>query len=296
MTPDASRLVLGTAQLGLHYGISNRTGMPSQVAATQIVRAAWEGGINTFDTAHAYGRSQEVLGRALADIGVKDQARVVSKFPVDQPLDPDGVFNAVHDILVILGIPCLEAMLFHRDVVVESWDRIYDSLEALRAEGLVRSFGVSTYEPMRALAALECDGLNVLQVPGNLLDRRFDSAGFMHAAVTRGVTVYLRSVFLQGLLLMDPDALPAKVRFARDAVRRIAVAADEYGLDRDELALCYARDRWPHAKILVGAETPEQVRRNVEIWKRPALEKSRLQDVEKCVGEVDERVVRPDRW
>lgn len=282
--------------MGQNYGIANRIGMPSTVTAVQIVRAAWEGGIQTFDTAHAYGRSEELLGFSLAELGISDKAKLISKFPIDQAIDSSALRQAVYASLKLLGVSCLEAMLFHRDNVIESWDSITDICERLRVEGLVRKFGVSTYEPKRGLAALGCHGLGALQVPGNLMDRRFDSAGIFDEAVARGMMIYLRSVFLQGLLLMDPDDLPARVAFTADAIRRTALLADEFGIARDELALCYVRDRWPQVAVLVGAESPEQVRRNVMLWRRPVLKPDMLAHIEKSVEKADERIIRPDQW
>ena len=234
MNVQSLRLVLGTVQLGQNYGIANCTGMPVPSTAIQIIRTAWDGGIRTFDTAHAYGASQEVLGRAIAESGIEDEARIVSKFPVNQPLDSQAIRKAVNDALAVLEIPCLEAMLFHRDNVIESWGQVCDTLEGMREDGLIRHYGISSYDPEHALAALDCRGLDAVQVPGNLLDRRFDSAGFMAEAIEHDVTVYLRSVFLQGLLLMNPDTLPAKVEFANDVVGKVAQVAEQYGLDRDE--------------------------------------------------------------
>jgi aryl-alcohol dehydrogenase-like predicted oxidoreductase len=84
-----SRIILGTAQLGMDYGIANRVGQPDQRTATAIIESAWRHGIRHFDTAQAYGASERVLGQALRDLGVSDQAHVASKLSAQ--LDPAQV-------------------------------------------------------------------------------------------------------------------------------------------------------------------------------------------------------------
>ena len=77
---QSSRLVLGTAQLGMHYGIANKTGQPDMLAVKSMITGAWEGGVREFDTGQAYGESESVLGKALNALGITREARVISKF------------------------------------------------------------------------------------------------------------------------------------------------------------------------------------------------------------------------
>jgi aryl-alcohol dehydrogenase-like predicted oxidoreductase len=57
-----SKLCLGTAQLGLDYGVNNLTGKPRFEESRAIIQTALESGITAFDTAPAYGDSEEILG------------------------------------------------------------------------------------------------------------------------------------------------------------------------------------------------------------------------------------------
>ena len=72
-----SRLVLGTAQLGTHYGIANRTGVPEPERAISIIEEAIHTGIREFDTDQAYGKSEAIPGTVLAEPGVIDQGTLV---------------------------------------------------------------------------------------------------------------------------------------------------------------------------------------------------------------------------
>jgi len=60
-----SKLVLGTAQLCLDYGIANKSGKPEENKAFEIMKYAAENGINYFDTAYSYGNSETTIGKFL---------------------------------------------------------------------------------------------------------------------------------------------------------------------------------------------------------------------------------------
>ena len=76
-----SKLMLGTVQFGLNYGVANTTGKPSFEAAKTILKAAYDGGVTALDTAPEYGDSEEVIGRALAELGLTDRFKIVTKIP-----------------------------------------------------------------------------------------------------------------------------------------------------------------------------------------------------------------------
>ena len=76
-----SKMQLGTVQFGLDYGIANTSGKPSYETARDIIAVAWEGGINTLDTAAAYGDSEEVIGRVLAELNLQGEMQIISKVP-----------------------------------------------------------------------------------------------------------------------------------------------------------------------------------------------------------------------
>ena len=74
-----SVLSLGTAQLGLSYGINNTDGKPDEKKAFEILDCALENGINTLDTAAAYGESEQVIGRWLKTKAPSRRPFVVTK-------------------------------------------------------------------------------------------------------------------------------------------------------------------------------------------------------------------------
>lgn len=270
---SATSLWLGTAQLGLRYGIANRSGRPSTTEARAIVDQAFSCDYAGFDTARAYGESEVVLGACLQ--GREPDARVVTK--LDPSVDVTGaaaIREAVRLSLARLGRMRLWGLLLHREDLLSSWPGATGrALRGLVDEGLVAHIGVSVYSPHAALAALAADGLDLIQLPANCVDRRMERAGIAARAAERGVQVHVRSAFLQGLLLMAADAVPARIPRARAAVAALDEFVCRHGLERRTFALQYVRYKWPGAGIVVGAESSAQVAEN-----RCALDAARLDD------------------
>lgn len=293
----STSLVLGTVQLGLPYGIANKIGQPSQDVAADVVRTAWASGIREFDTAQDYGTSEEILGKAFAQLGVSSQAKVISK--IDPQIDhgnPQAMAKAIEGSLKRLGMPCLWGLMIHKEEFLSQWPKgMGKILRDFVTAGKVKHIGVSVYSPDRALEALNMEGIDMIQAPSNILDRRFEKKKFFEQAAQRKKQVYIRSVFLQGLILMEPDALSGDMLFARPVLEKITALARELKVTRNELALGYLKERIPGAKLLIGAQMPEQILENLLAWeKEPAANLVSL--VLEHFDQVDEKILNPILW
>lgn len=292
-----SRLVLGTAQLGMPYGIANKSGKPDYASAISIVQTAWENGISEFDTAHAYGESEQILGRIFTELGIVQKARVTTKLQsIKAPGVEKPLCRFVEDSLERLKIPKIECLLLHREDMLDALDdRLKEDLSALVRKGYVRYLGVSVYSPDRAMQVLGCNLFDVIQLPASILDRRFHRAGIFEAAKDHDCRVYIRSVFLQGLVLMKGEDVPEKMASVKPVLEKLDSLALRYRLTRQAIALLYIREKFAHANVIFGAEAPEQVRENARCWKlkTPA---GLVSDLEDAVPELDESILNPARW
>ena len=290
-------LVLGTAQLGLPYGIANRTGQPNQAVATAIIREAWENGIQEFDTAQGYGESEQVLGKSLLQLNLSSKVKVITKpHPLLDHLDPDILENAITASLKNIGVPQIYGIMLHREEMLALWHKgLAEILSRLVAKGMVQKVGVSVYSPEKAMEAINTDGIDMVQIPTNILDRRFEKAGVFEIAKEKKKEVYIRSVFLQGLLLMDAGAVPDKMAFAIPVIEEFESLSKEFGLTRHEISLGYIKFKMPNAHVVFGAEKKEQVTKNLAAWQK---------DVPELLGEkvrtifsnVNEQILNPHLW
>ena len=290
-------LILGTAQMGMNYGIGNRTGRPSDGEIRAIVAAAWGAGIRKFDTAQAYGDSEVVLGQALHYLKLSEKARIVTK--IDTPADPTDkkkLRKTITESLNRLGVSRLHGLMWHREQVL---DLLSEELQATMAdfieEGILEHWGVSLYTPARALQAIDAGVFDLLQVPANVLDRRFETVGVFDRAEERGMQIHVRSVFLQGLLLMEIEAIPEAMNFSLPVLNLFKEICAEMDRPRHEIALQYIKSRFPGARVIMGAETTQQVRENVNAWSG-IMTDSWMKRIEEAFAGVGESVVDPTKW
>lgn len=266
------KLALGTAQLGLDYGVANTTGKISPDEARAIMACARESGVGMLDTAVAYGDSEARLGQ----LGVAG-FEVVSKLPAvpDDVGDVRAwVFGLVRQSLDLLQTPRLYGLLLHRPIqLTESrGSEIAEALAAVKAEGLVLKTGVSIHVPSALDALYPTYRPDIVQAPLNLFDTRLVQSGWTRRLHADGVELHVRSIFLQGVLLMPPAERPE--RFARWAEHFALYDAwmNAHGKDATDVCVGYALSFPEVARVIVGVDTAAQLRRIVAATRTDAME------------------------
>ena len=297
MSADSSSLVLGTVQLGVPYGIANKTGQPGQVMATHIIRTAWENGIREFDTAQDYGLSERVLGNAFEELGISREVKVISKFnPGLDHLDSKALYTALEKSLNLLKVPSLYAIMVHSEDLLPLWNQgLRDIIRDFQLEGKVKKAGFSVYKPSKAIDALYAEDVELVQVPTNILDRRFENAGVFDLAKEMSKTIYIRSVFLQGLILMKADEIPGDMEFARPVLKKVNALTEEFSATPQEIALGYLKEKLPEAKLIFGVDTPGQLAENINCWERK-LPANLIPMASKYFEQIDETILNPTLW
>lgn len=292
-----NRLVLGTVQLGMPYGINNPLGQPSLEEACAIVGEAWRAGISEFDTAQAYGTSEEVLGQIFDKLKISAQVKVISKIdPCLNIKDRNALDAGLERSLRRLRQQKLAALMLHHESQMDDWEKdLGDWLIRQKSEGKFTAIGVSVYTPSKAFEALENSVVDFVQVPANIIDRRFENEGIFRRAQELGKKIYIRSIFLQGLLLMEPHRLAGSMMFARSAVENVHALAARAKISSVELCFGYVMAKWPMASIVFGADTSEQVHENVCLA-YTCLDARVFQEADKALGCDDEQILCPGRW
>lgn len=265
------KLALGSAQFGMPYGINNRVGQVPQQAIKLILKYASSVGINTIDTAISYGSSEQVLGYT----GVK-RFRVVSKLPPipnDIQNIQDWMFVEIKSSLKRLRILSLDAIMLHQpnQVFGPMGKKILSSLEAVKKAGLVKKLGVSIYDPADLNELFSIYNFDIIQCPLNILDRRLVDSGWLKKLNTNGVEVHTRSSFLQGLLLMERDKIPAKFEIWKYYWDKWDEWIRDNNISRIRACLAYCLSCKGIDKIIVGVDQESQLREIVDIAESKAL-------------------------
>lgn len=288
-----SRLMLGTVQFGLDYGIANRNGQVPYAEVVKILDLAIRSGITCLDTAASYGASEEVLGRALAELGAPASLRLVSKIPplpADHPDVERGrlIAETLSRSLERLRVNALHACLFHSEDDLDS----LPLLQAACRDGAARHVGVSLNA--RRLPALP-DGCTAVQIPMNMLDARY-------AALTRATSsprrlqTYARSAYLQGLLLLDEREIPASLAELLPAIAPLSAIRLRHGWSRQEFYLRYMLSVPGIDNIVFGVDSLAQLRENLELAARGPLPDPVCAEIRQHQCELPDTLICPSRW
>jgi len=168
--------------------------------------------------------------------------------------------------LDLLGVPALYGLMLHREEQLDLLDGPLGAcLHGLVAAGIVRALGISVYSPNRALQALKHPSVSLVQLPASLFDRRFEAAGVFTLARKLGKEIHVRSALLQGVLCMDPEALPAPLAPLVPTLTAFHGICEDHVLPPAALALAWTLRCYPDSFVLFGVETPEQVRQNLDM-------------------------------
>lgn len=275
---NANKLVLGTVQFGLQYGI-NSAGRPSTEQVSDILDNAKAGSIQILDTSSAYGNAEEVLG----DVKAGSSFKIVSKYPkCDQ-----SVADTFNNSLKVLGVDHLYGYLLHHFEVYRENKAVWNDFIQLQKEGKVDRIGFSLYEPWELDLILN-DGIpfSLIQVPFNIFDRQFEP--YFQKLKEMGVEIHVRSTFLQGLFFKDRNTLPEKL----EPLKTYLFALDEYskqtGLSVAKIALNYNLQNPFIDGVLIGVDTNEQLKTNFSSVSDKVI------DVNFDVKETD--LLKPINW
>lgn len=295
---ELSSLMLGTVQFGMTYGIANRIGQPSYQDARDILACAYEGGVNCLDTAAEYGTSEEVIGKALAELGIADEIMVVTKIwkkmdACDSASAADAVIEqSVLRSLERLKLDVLPICLLH----AEEHFRYIESLLRLKDKGLVRHVGVSVMTP-KATSAIIASGLaEAVQIPTNVLDHRYTRSGICDRAKDAGVALFVRSVYLKGLLLMPEEDIPYQVAEVIPYRRKVEALANEAGMGLGELAMRYVLGLPGLTCALAGVESVPQMRENVALVSKGPLDAALMAAISDAMPILPDKILKPNKW
>jgi aryl-alcohol dehydrogenase-like predicted oxidoreductase len=254
------RLALGSVQFGLLYGVANQVGQVSRDEVTEILDHAWAAGVDTLDTAIGYGDSEAILG----EIGV-DRWKVITKLPEIPETCADvtsWVQDSVADSLGRLGVSRLRGLLLHcpKQLLGPYGDELYRALVFVRDQGKIEKIGVSVYGPDELDVIWPSYQFDLVQVPFNILDRRLVSSGWLNRLHQAGIEVHVRSVFLQGLLLMDAANRPVKFNLWQSLWDDWHSWLAEHALTPLQACLNFATSQPEINRVVVGVDSLEQFR------------------------------------
>lgn len=299
-----TELGLGTVQLGLPYGPNAERGLMPPSEAHSILNLAVQSGIRFFDTAIQYGESERRLGGF--DFSKGEGIEISSKIPsVSKEIysNPskykEYVFLEVKQSLQRLKLPAFSLLQFHQcdEDFLES-PAFAGVVKELIEQGVARSVGVSVYTPDEALCALDVKGVSALQVPVNLLDRRFISEPVF--SQIRHARLIGRSIFLQGLLLEKSPLPQGKLRGDLERVKAEAIVLSRNAncsLEGAALSFIF-QEVEGLSQAIIGVDSSEMLKHNLEVFKKLPKESLNIGNVFAELAEeaTQKGLVDPRNW
>lgn len=280
-----NKLVLGTVQFGLDYGINNCTGKVTESEVSKILSLAKKEGINNIDTSYAYGDSEVVLGKVITDTHY--DFRVVSKYPPSKY----SVIELFKKTLERLQSNNIYGYLIHDFEFYQSHPEIWTEMKFLRNNGMVEKIGFSLYT-VNELEFLLNHGIDfdVLQFPYNLLDRQFES--YFPLLKKMNVEIYTRSVFLQGLFFKELENIPSSISPLKSYLHEIHQYCSSKGMSVEQCALSFVLRNFHIDGVLIGVDNALQLEKNIEVAKNTV-------DVAEFVSPIKKEeyyLLNPSNW
>jgi hypothetical protein len=225
-----------------------------------MLQLAGANGIDTLDTAIAYGESETCLG----EVGSQG-FKLVTKLPA-VPVGcfdiSDWVQEQVAASLSRLGVNAVYGLLLHhpQQLLETGGEVIYQVLQELKKNGQVQKVGVSVYAPGELEALIPRYRFDLVQAPFNLVDRRLLTSGWLQRLKDEGVEIHTRSAFLQGLLLMPQSTIPKEFEVWSELWRTWHEWLEQSELTPLQACLRYALSFSQISKVIVGVDNLAQLK------------------------------------
>lgn len=281
------KLVLGTVQFGLRYGINNQSGVPDDNELSSIFKLAKSVGIEFLDTAQGYGNAEDRIG-SLAN----DTFRLITKF---KKLDsPFPLLKELKCSLKKLNTNSIYGYMAHDGHALIENPTWWEGLLISKEQGLVKKIGYSLYTVNQLDALLSKQMIpDIIQLPYNIFDRRFES--YFIELRRMGVEIHTRSVFLQGLYFMSPEGLPSKIKSLQPAIHELINISSEFEIPIGTIALNYVIQNPLIDKVVIGVDSEIQLKQNIEMLNQSELPSCLVNNINSiCID--DKSLLNPVNW
>lgn len=258
------KLSLGTAQFGSVYGINNTFGKVSPSEVKNIITIMRESGANSIDTAMSYGNAEKILG----NIGVTDFDIVtkLSKVPRNLKNVKNWSIQRIKNSLQNLKLESVHGILLHdvNEIFKYYGSELIEGLQLAKQLGLTRKIGISIYDPITIYNIRKVFKFDIIQAPLNICDRRLATDGWLKELQAMGVEIHVRSLFLQGLLLLRADELPTQFSKYKLVWGKKDELLKQLNISGVDACLSYVNEFKEIARYIVGLESTMQLREIIE--------------------------------
>ncbi|CEG22556.1 General stress protein 69 [Planococcus massiliensis] len=252
--------------------------LPQELQEAQaIIDAAVSSGINYFDTADLYnkGRNEELVGKLLKP----HRQHVVLATKVGNQWNPDSeevkwnatkpyILEQVHNSLRRLQTDYIDLYQLHGGMITDSIDETIEAFEALKKDGLIREYGISSIRPNVIMQYLEKSDIRSIMMQYSLLDRRPEE--YLEEIQKAGRSVVTRGSLAKGLLTNEGIARAMKtgsyMAYQERELTKTIKQLMEIHPNLHALSLHSVLKQPAIASIVAGASSPSQIEDTVKAY------------------------------
>lgn len=296
-----AKMCLGTVQFGMKYGVNNQIErQPTWQESFEMIDYALENGIDTIDTARAYGEAELVLGEYFENHPQKrSKVKVISKLRPNILEENCDVQSLVEEeckaSLKRMHLEQLNGYLLHTPEYIYNQE-VLEALCVLKKQGLVENIGVSIYDLKEGLAAVNTGIVDYIQLPYSVLDQRGSKESFFRKAKEAGITIFTRSAFLQGLFMMQYNEIPSHLKESIPYIKIFEDVRKKYQLSRSEALLHFVKEEPDIDYLVFGVEKKEQLMEDMTSFGKKIDAKAFINEIKLKIGDVDKSIIFPSLW
>lgn len=293
MIPDSKNLIekiiLGTVQFGLDYGINNSSGKVSDNEIAKILEVATKHNLFFLDTAQAYGDSEIRLGIYISN---SDSSwKVVTKITKQ---NVERITDSIIESCNKLHLTKLFGILYHDFNSFKEESKYYSELEKAQNNGIVEKIGFSLYHPEELEYLFNNNvNFNLIQIPYNVFDQRFEQ--HFEELSKRNIDVHIRSVFLQGLIFSETKSIHPFFDGFKSKLERLQHISVQHNIPKDVICLLFALQNKHISNVVMGVDNSKQFANNLEIIGKHFLNDEIIQSL-KELNETNINYILPYLW
>jgi len=287
------KIVLGTAQFGDKYGITNKNGSPNFDEISKILNVCKNENICFIDTAANYNNVEKKLGKH----DVKS-FKIITKIPKILPCEGNikqKILKIVYKSIRDLKKKSLYAILLHdsSDLKSRGNKEVYKTLLFLKKKKLVKKIGISIYNVNEIMNLINNFKIDIIQAPLNLIDRRILDKKLLSFLKKKNIEIHVRSVFLQGLLLSKQIQNNHFKKYNK-IWKNLDLNCKKNKIDILTLALNFVFTQKDIKKIIIGFDNSMQLSEILNCIKK--LQYLKKIDFFENLISKDKKLINPNYW
>lgn len=255
------KLILGTVQFGIDYGVNNSIGKLEENQVLELFKIAHNQGIRILDTAEVYGNAHEIIGN-FHKKNDDSRFKIITKFP--HSVKYNSINNKVLQYLEQLAVSSIEVLMFHSFESFKTNYKALDSLKELKSKGSIKNIGVSVYTNEHLKQLLNEDLITVIQFPFNMLDNFNVRGDLLDQLKQKGKSIHTRSAFLQGMFFKNTNDKSPIVQNLKTELKILNQIIIDSNCSMEELALSYCLHQENIDNVIIGVDSILQLNANIK--------------------------------